>query len=47
MHQIGALQGVVRTFAAQILMRNATQFLVNEGDRSVQGLVIAGMPVRQ
>jgi hypothetical protein len=46
-HQVGALQRVIRPFLAQVAMSDSAQFSVNEWDRGVQGLMIAGVPVRQ
>lgn len=47
MHKGGALQGVVRTFFLQIVVRHFAKFVINEGNESAQSLVITGMPVRQ
>jgi hypothetical protein len=46
-HQGGALQGVVRAFAPQIMMGSSAELVIHEWNRGSQGLVVARVPVRQ
>ena len=46
-HQCGALQGVVRAFVPQVMMRNSAEFVINKRNRGAQRLVVTGIPVRQ
>ncbi len=47
MHQGRALQGVVRTFLAQVIMRDPPKLVVDEREYGGQGFVVAGAPVCQ
>lgn len=46
-HEGSALQGVIRAFVPQIMMRGPPELVINERDRGSQGLVVARVPVRQ
>src|ERR1039458_3276191 len=47
MHQGCALQGVVRTFLAQVIMRDPPKLVVDEWEYGGQAFVVAGAPVCQ
>jgi hypothetical protein len=46
-HQGGALQGVARAFIPQVMMRDASQFVIHKRNYRAQCLVVTGVPVRQ
>ena len=46
-HQGGALQSVIGTFLAQVVMRYPSQLVVHERKYGTQGLLIAGLQLRQ
>jgi hypothetical protein len=46
-YQGGALQGVVRTFLLQVMMRDPPELVINERNYGAQPLVVTGLPVRQ
>src|ERR1039458_7721507 len=46
-HQGRALQGVVGTFLAQVIMRDPPKLVVDEWEYGGQGFVVAGAPVCQ
>ena len=45
-HQGGALQGVVRAFLPQVVVRDPSEFVINERKHGAQRLLVAGVPVR-
>lgn len=47
MYQRCALQGVPGALVPQIMMRGATQIVVDKRNRGAQGLIVARVPVRQ
>jgi hypothetical protein len=46
-NQRGTLQGVSRTFALQVIVRDLTQFLVNNRDQLFKGVLIARSPTNE
>jgi|SRR5580658_6305883 hypothetical protein len=47
MDERGALQRVIRTFGAQVVMRQTVQLLVHDRNQIVQSLLIAALPTKQ
>ena len=43
-HQGGALQGVVGTFPAHVMMRQTPQLVINQRQSRVQSLIVARVP---
>jgi hypothetical protein len=46
-HQVGALQSVVRAFLPQAMMGEPSELAINERNYGAQRLVVTGLPVRQ